>query len=301
MTTEKLGPRGMETLRSLIESFNNKRTEHTEFRNSIELLFENHAKTQQHHVDTELVDGEIREHHVFAASAKVDDSLKEYPIHHGNLKIGGAHVGTRSKVDESSKNYPIHHGNLKIRFRANVGVRVKVDEKQSEKYVTSVILNGETPNYKLIPEEKQCPVKHKVLNNKVSLVKFDAFEHKKLTQYEKAMARCEKEMCEADVSMESLRSAVEKAEKVIKGEMKVGDIGVMFYACIKKLCHVDVFERVRQDHKKALLTRAEKKFRSKQVMEDNTARQRDSTAQGQGEKEHTFVSDFIYPLHKAPR
>ncbi|KAH0917731.1 hypothetical protein HID58_025391 [Brassica napus] len=254
--TEKLGPRGMETLRSLIENFNNYRTEHTEFRNSIQLLFDNHAKTQQqHHVDTELEDGETREHHAFAVSATVDDSLKEYPIHHGNLKTGGAHVGVRVKVDENPR----------------------------------------------------------VLNNKVSLVKFDACGHKNLTEYEKAMAKCEEEMCKADVSMESLRSAVEKAEKVIKGEMRVKDLGVMFYACIKKLCHLDVFERVRQDYKKALpkilprlkqkldkltVARAEKKFLLKQVMEDNTAKQRDSTAQGQGEKQHTFVSDFIYPLHK---
>lgn len=110
-------------------------------------MFENHAKTQHHHVDTELEDGEIREHHVFSVSPKVDDSLKEYHIHHGNLKIG-AHVGTRSKLDESSENYFIHNGNLKI--RADVGVTVMVDEKpnkedvsedrESEKYVTNVIL-----------------------------------------------------------------------------------------------------------------------------------------------------------------
>ncbi|KAG5378597.1 hypothetical protein IGI04_026439 [Brassica rapa subsp. trilocularis] len=237
--TEKLGPRGMETLRSLIENFNNYRTEHTEFRNSIQLLFDNHAKTQQqHHVDTELEDGETREHNAFAVSAKVDDSLKEYPIHHGNLKIGGAHVGLRVKVDENPR----------------------------------------------------CPVKYEVLNNKVSLVKFDAGGHKNLTDGESG--------------------------KVIKGEMRVKDLGVMFYACIKKLCHLDVFERVRQDYKKALpkilprlkqkldkltVARAEKKCLLKQVMEDNTAKQRDSTAQGQGEKQHTFVSDFIYPLHKVPR
>ncbi|KAL0655996.1 hypothetical protein Bca4012_076580 [Brassica carinata] len=346
--TEKLGPRGMETLRSLMENFTNNRTEHTEFRNSIKLLFDSHAKTQQHHVDTEHEDGGIREHHAFAVSAKVDDSLKEYPIHHGNLKIGGAHVGTRSKVDESSENYFIHHVNLRI--RADVGLRVNVDEnprvdvseeRESEKYATSGLLkmnlernngsnlhsdeqigrslmkkrrtymrlNRETPNYKLIPEEEQCPVKYEVLNNKVSLVKFDAYGHKNLTEYEKAMAKCEEEMCKADVSMESLRSAVEKAEKVIKGEMRVKDLGVMFYACIKRLCHLDVFERVRQDYKKALpkilprlkqkldkltVARAEKKSLLKQVMEDNTAKQRDSTAQGQGEKQHTFKDEFLH-------
>ncbi|CAN7127033.1 unnamed protein product [Brassica rapa subsp. narinosa] len=194
--TEKLGPRGMETLRSLIENFNNYRIEHTEFRNSIHLLFDNHAKTQQqHHVDTELEDGETREHHAFAVSATVDDSLKEYPIHHGNLQIGGAHVGTRSKVDESSENSFIHHGNLGI--RADVGLRVKVDEnprvdvseeRESEKYATSGLLkmnlernngsnlhsdeqigrslmkkrrtymrvNRETPNYKLILSSTRC-------------------------------------------------------------------------------------------------------------------------------------------------
>ncbi|CAG7901348.1 unnamed protein product [Brassica rapa] len=323
--TEKLGPRGMETLRSLIENFNNYRTEHTEFRNSIQLLFDNHAKTQQHHVDTELEDGETREHHAFAVSAKVDDSLKEYPIHHGNLKIGGAHVGTRVKVDENprvdaeereSEKYATS-GLLKMNLERNNGSNLHSDEQIGrslmKKRRTYMRLNRETPNYKLIPEEEQCPVKYEVLNNKVSLVKFDACGHKNLTEYEKAMAKCEEEMCKADVSMESLRSAVEKAEKVIKGEMRVKDLGVMFYACIKKLCHLDVFERVRQDYKKALpkilprlkqkldkltVARAEKKFLLKQVMEDNTAKQRDSTAQGQGEKQHTFVSDFIYPLHK---
>ncbi|KAF8099985.1 hypothetical protein N665_0234s0031 [Sinapis alba] len=333
--TEKLGPRGMETLSSLIQNFNNNRIEHTEFTNSIQLLFDVHAKTQQHHVDTEL---------------EIDESLKEYPIHHGNPKIGAHAAGTSSKVDESSKNNLIHHGNLKIRAD-HVGVRVKVDEnpnkedvseeRESEKYVTNVILemnleginlhsepigrslmkkrkrsmplNRVTPSYKLIPE---CPVKYEVLNNKVSLVKFDVFNHKKVTKYEQAMARCEEKMREADVSMESLTSAVEKAEKVIKGEMKVGELGVMFYTCIKKLCHVDVFERVRQDYNKALreilprlkqklnklaVARAEQKSRLKQVLEDNTAKQRDSTSQGLGEKQHTFVSDFIYPQHRAPR
>ncbi|CAH8362000.1 unnamed protein product [Eruca vesicaria subsp. sativa] len=205
----------METIRSLTENFDNNRIDHTEFRNSIQLLFDIDAKTQHHHhVDTELEDGEIREHHVF----------------------------------------------------------------------------------ELIPEEEQCHVKYEVLNNKVSLVKGYAFEHKTLTEYETAMAICEEEMSEADVSMESLRSAVEKAEKVIKGEMKVGDLGVMFYTCIKELCHVDVFEHVRHDYKKALpkilprlkqklneltVARAKKKSLLKQVMEDNTAKQRDSTAQGQ--------------------
>lgn len=343
--TGKLGPRGMETLRSLMENFNNKKTEHTEFRNSIERLFKNHAKTQHHHV-AELEDGEIREHHVFSVSPKVDDSLKEYPIHHGNLKTG-AHVGTRSKLDESSENYFIQHGNLKI--RADVGVRVKVDEKPNKEDVSEdresemnqegnngsnlhsveqirkslmkkrrryMRLNRETPNYKLIPEEKQCPVKNKVLNNKVSLVKFYAFKDKKLTKYEKAMASCEEKMIEADRLMECMRSAVENAEKVIKGEMRVKDLGVMFYNCIEELCHGDVFERMRQDYRKALpeilprlkqelnkltVARAKKKSCLKQVMEDNTAKQRDSTAQGQGEKQHTFVSDFIYPLHKVPR
>ena len=114
-----------------MENFTNNRTEHTEFRNSIQLLFDSHAKTQHHHVDTELEDGEIREHHAFAVSAKIDDSLKEYPIHHGNLSIG-AHLGTRSKVDESFENYFIHHGNLKIKADVRLGLRVKVDENPRE-------------------------------------------------------------------------------------------------------------------------------------------------------------------------
>ncbi|CAN7049306.1 unnamed protein product [Brassica rapa subsp. trilocularis] len=226
--TEKLGPRGMETLRSLIENFNNYRTEHTEFRNSIQLLFDNHAKTQQqHHVDTELEDGETREHNAFAVSAKVDDSLKEYPIHHGNLKIGGAHVGLRVKVDENprvdvseereSEKYATS-GLLKMNLERNNGSNLHSDEQIGrslmKKRRTYMRLNRETPNYKLIPEEERCPVKYEVLNNKVSLVKFDAGGHKNLTEYEKAMAKCEEEMCKADVSMESLRSAVEKAEKL---------------------------------------------------------------------------------------
>lgn len=328
VTTDKLGPRGMETLRSLLENFNNNRIEHTEFRNSIQLLFDIHAKTQQHHVDTELEDGEIRGHHVFSVSAKVDVSLKEYPIHHGSLKIG-SHVGTRSKGDESSKQPNkedvseeresekyVTNVILKTNLEGNNGSNLHSGRSLMEKRRSSMRLNGETPNYKLIPEEKQCPVKHEVLNNKVSLVKFYAFKHKKLTEYEKAMASCEEEMIEADWLMECLRSAVEKAEKVIKGEMRVKDLGLMFYRCIEELCHVDVFERVRQDYKKALpeilprlkkklneltAARAEQKSCLKQVMEDNTAKQRDSTAQGQGEKQHTFVSDFIYPLHRAPR
>ena len=84
----------METLNSLIENFRKNIIKHSVFRNSIHLLFKNHAKTQQHHVDTELEDGEIQEHHVFVVRAKVYESLKEHPIHHGNLKIG-SHVGSR--------------------------------------------------------------------------------------------------------------------------------------------------------------------------------------------------------------
>ncbi|KAH0943087.1 hypothetical protein HID58_002724 [Brassica napus] len=158
---------------------------------------------------------------------------------------------------------------------------------------SSRLLERVTPSYKLIPEEEQCPVSNKVLNNKYAVMEFKgASRRKKLSKYEEAVARCEDDMFESDMLMETLKSAVESAEQVIKEEMSVEDLGVMFYRCIEKLYRGDMFEFVREDHKKALpvmLVRLKQKLDAvtvareiwipmwKQVFEDNTIKQREYT------------------------
>ncbi|CDY64585.1 BnaCnng44190D [Brassica napus] len=150
-----------------------------------------------------------------------------------------------------------------------------------------------TPSYKLIPEEEQCPVSNKVLNNKYAVMQFKgASRRKKLSKYEEAVARCEEDMFESDMLMEALKSAVESAEQVIKEEMSVENLGVKFYRCIERLYRGDMFAVVREDHKKVLpviLIRLKQKLDAvrvareiwipmwKQVFEDNTIKQREST------------------------
>ncbi|KAG2317283.1 hypothetical protein Bca4012_068177 [Brassica carinata] len=303
-TSEKLPHSGLESLLSLIDALSNKGITDSVFSKSIDLLFDNHVKTKQDFVE----EGEIRDYHVCAVRAKVDESPK----------MSGAHVRIRVRVDENSKEYP--------KSGAPAGIRVKVDVSDSERYVTdddktnldgkkrriihseqsertdlkkqrkSRRLDRVTPSYKLIPEEEQYPVSDKpelsCLNNNYSVVQFNGESgHKKLSKYEEAMERCEDDMFETDMLMESLKSAVESAEKVVKEEMSVEDLGVKFYRCIEMLYRGDMSETVRQDHKKALpvilerlkqkldeLTVARKSWkpRWKQVFEENTAKQREA-------------------------
>ncbi|KAF8117666.1 hypothetical protein N665_0008s0022 [Sinapis alba] len=258
----------MERLLFLIDAFSNKRITHDVFSNFIHLLFDNHRETKQ--------DCEVR--------AKVDESSK---------KSSGAHVvGIRVEVDVSDE---------ETKSEEHVTDKTSLDGKKrrivhSEQARKSMRLDERvTPSYKLIPEEEQCPVSdnNDVLNNKYSVMQFSgATKRKKLKKYEEAMERCEDEMFETDMLIGSFESAVENAEKVIKEEMGVEDLGVKFYRCIEKLYGGDMSEIVREDHTKALpviLNRLKQKLdeftvareswkpRWKQVFEENTAKQREAT------------------------
>ncbi|KAG5415395.1 hypothetical protein IGI04_002962 [Brassica rapa subsp. trilocularis] len=105
--TEALSPQGMET-------------------NSIHLLFKNHAKTQQHHVDTELENGGIQEHHVFV---------------HNNL----------------------NDVLIKMDLEGNNGRNLHLVRRLMKKQRMFIRLNQMIPSYKLIPEEERCSVKYEKL------------------------------------------------------------------------------------------------------------------------------------------
>ncbi|KAH0851173.1 hypothetical protein HID58_017638 [Brassica napus] len=215
--TEALSPQGMETIK------------HSVFRNSIHLLFKNHAKTQQHHVDTELENGGIQEHHVFVVRAKdpmleLDESSKIYPIHYGNLKIR-ADGGDIIKVDENHREYV---SGARMDLEGNNGRNLHLVRRLMKKQRMFIRLNQMIPSYKLIPEEERCSVNEQQVfsDKKVFSDDFEEFEHKKLTEYEEAMTKSENEMIEADRLMERMISAVEKLEiRVIKGEMKGRRLG----------------------------------------------------------------------------
>ncbi|CDY18079.1 BnaA01g23400D [Brassica napus] len=258
MMSDKLGHSGTKSLLSLIDAFKNERITPSVFSKSVVLLFHKHKNTE----------GEIRGYNVSdeAVRAKVDEKPKR----------SGARIRIRGKKRRIIHSEPTTERSLK---RARTSRR---------------LLERVTPSYKLIPEEEQCPVSdNHVLNNKYAVMQFNgSSKPKKLSKYEEAIESCEEDMFETDMLIESLKSAVENAEKVLKEEMSVEDLGVKFYRCIKMVYRGDVSEIVREDHKKALpaiLERLKQKLdaltvakeswkpRWKQVFEENTAKQRKAT------------------------
>ncbi|XP_010468443.1 PREDICTED: uncharacterized protein LOC104748513 [Camelina sativa] len=83
-------------------------------------------------------------------------------------------------------------------------------------------------------------------------VTYDFEGGKVLTGVEEEMIKCEDQMYEADMLMSALRCAVDSAERVMRGEMRVEDLGVKFYRCLEVLYDGDMFEIVREDHQRAL-------------------------------------------------
>ncbi|KAG7583160.1 Histone deacetylase interacting domain [Arabidopsis suecica] len=136
-------------------------------------------------------------------------------------------------------------------------------------------------------------------DREVRVEKYVKFEDKKLTGIEEEMKKCEDHMYEVDMLMEALRSAVDSAEKVMRGEMELKDLGGKFYRCVEMLYGGDMFEIVTEDHQRALpviLKRLNQKLRDltaarerlkpiwKKLIEENSAKQRDSSAQGNRKK-----------------
>ncbi|CAN6990521.1 unnamed protein product [Brassica rapa subsp. trilocularis] len=296
MVSKGLGPSELLELVSSVKDLGKKKIKLSQFRKSLSLLFKNNGqedergKTQRNVQDTglELEEGEIREDGL-GVRAKVGKKSKEDP------KIGADAEIRVSEERELVKD--VTHGldkmDLEGKKRRLLRPEPSTERSLKKARTSSRQLERVTPSYKLIPEEEQCPVSNKVLNNKYAVMEFKgASRRKKLSKYEEAVARCEDDMFESDMLMETLKSAVESAEQVIKEEMSVEDLGVMFYRCIEKLYRGDMFEFVREDHKKALpvmLVRLKQKLDAvtvareiwipmwKQVFEENTIKQREST------------------------
>ncbi|VYS69783.1 unnamed protein product [Arabidopsis thaliana] len=108
------------------------------------------------------------------------------------------------------------------------------------------------------------------------------------------MYKCEDQMFEVDILMGALTSVVERAEEVIKGEMKPKDLGGKFYKCVEMLYGGDMFEIVTKDHQRVLhvivsqlkqklrhVTAARENLKSvwKQIIEKFSTKQRGPTAQ----------------------
>ena len=295
MVSKGLGPSELLELVSSVKDFGKKKIKLSQFRKSLSLLFKNNGqedergKTQQNVEDTglELEEGEIREDGL-GVRAKVGKKPKE------DQKIGADAAEIRvSEERELVKD--VTHGLDKMDLGGKKRRLLQTTERSLKKARTSSRqLERVTPSYKLIPEEEQCPVSdNHVLNNKYAVMQFNgSSKPKKLSKYEEAIEGCEEDMFETDMLIESLKSAMESAEKVIKEEMSVEDLGVKFYRCVEMLYRGDVSEIVRKDHKKALpvilerlkhkldaLTVAQENWkpRWKQVFEENTAKQRKAT------------------------
>ncbi|ESQ37262.1 hypothetical protein EUTSA_v10002921mg [Eutrema salsugineum] len=279
-------------LKSLIEDFDKQKITRSEFRKSVQLSFA--KRGQEEDVEySELEEGEIQQDPkgYLAIRAKVDGNSKEQPTTQIRVK---EHDVSHKREREKHVTNEFNSEGKKRRI-----LETDTNERSLKGTRTSKRLDGRvTPSYRLIPEEEQvCTFSDTVLNNnKCCLVRFDdASGDSKLTDYQEAMARCEDDMFEADMLMEALKSAVDRAEKVMSGEMTMEDLGVKFYRCIEMLYRGDMSEIVREDHKKALpvilprlkqqldkLMVAREKWKPgwKQVLEENTAKQRGSTAQG---------------------
>ncbi|XP_010532781.1 PREDICTED: sarcoplasmic reticulum histidine-rich calcium-binding protein-like [Tarenaya hassleriana] len=115
-----------------------------------------------------------------------------------------------------------------------------------------------TPSYRLIPEEDRPEEQDPELNNKyMSVGKMSRRfrNRKRLSHDKKAMIKCEDEMYEADMLRGTLQRTAEEAEKVLRGEMKMKDLGVMCYRCIEQLYGKqgeEAVEEVKRKPEKAL-------------------------------------------------
>ncbi|CAH8373676.1 unnamed protein product [Eruca vesicaria subsp. sativa] len=302
---ERLSPTDMKTLTSLLIDYNRRRIEKTQLIASALLLFKNdeflhrcftdylYGKKSQEDEDGETQsdeEGEIRE----------QDPKTELCVRNKEEAM----VYYKEQEDEKS------HQNVEEDLE---DAKIRVSDERDLEHATNVfslegkrrrILKPEppkktlarvTPSYETIPEEDQFPVSNKVLNNKYSVTQRNSGSgHKKLSKYEEAIERCQDDMFESDMMMGSLESAVENAEKVIAEEMSVEDLGVKFYKCIERLYCRDMSEIVRENHMRALpviLIRLKQKLDEltavrenwkiiwKQAIEENTAKQREATAQ----------------------
>ncbi|KAG2317292.1 hypothetical protein Bca52824_020414 [Brassica carinata] len=256
ISEELVGPSELLKLVSSIKDLDKHKIRLSQFRKSLPPLFKNNGqeddrgKTQRNVEDTgvELEEGEIREDGLLPVPKVEQDRLE--------IRAEKSKEDPKIRVSEERELVKdVTHGldKMDLEGKKRRILQPEPSKRSLKKSRTSRRLERVTPSYKLIPEEEQCPVSNNVLNNKYSLIRFDdPSGRKRLTKYEEAMARCEEYMFEADMLMETLKSAVESAEKVIKEEMSVEDLGVKFYRCIERLYGGDMFEIVREDHKRVL-------------------------------------------------
>ncbi|XP_010468445.1 PREDICTED: paired amphipathic helix protein Sin3-like 6 [Camelina sativa] len=194
---------------------------------------------------------------------------------HGEDTLSDPKIGTcpefRVKVDEIPEERGVDETNLerknKKRILSPKDLNLPLKKRKRSRRVT--------PNYRLIPEELRSPVSDPVLNNTYVVKRYDFEGGKVLTGVEEEMIKCEDQMYEADMLMSALRSAVDNAERVMRGEMRVEDLGVKFYRCIEVLYDGDMFEIVREDHQGALpviLIRLNQKLRELTVARERWKR-----------------------------
>ncbi|CAH2052864.1 unnamed protein product [Thlaspi arvense] len=308
---ERLSPPDLETITSLLKDFTNHRIEKKQLITSALLLFKNDEIL--HRRFTEFLHG-IRSQEDEDRESSRNDEVSD--IEEGEIREDeeANHLEIGVELDQNPREDPLH-GDQKIqeidlagkkRKRGILqGVLVEDDDSKNKAEKETTELERVTPSYRRILKEEQSPVSDEVLNNEFVSVGLKKEGHvwggKKLTEYEKVMARCENDMFETDMLMSALKNAVEIAEKVMREEMRLEDVGVKFYRCIDHLYGGrDMADIVKDDHKKALpviMGRLKQKIDElklaierwtpiwKKVWKENSARERDgSTAESRREK-----------------
>ncbi|KAG7583159.1 Histone deacetylase interacting domain [Arabidopsis suecica] len=214
-------------------------------------------------------------------------------IPYGDKEDEAGETLTRVKVDENPQETELDKINLEGKRKR--GMLLPEESNQPERPLkkrrTSELL---TPNYKPIPKAKQRPVSSSVLNNTCAVKRYNFQGCKNLTDIEEDRYKCEDQMFEADVLMGYLRTAVENAEDVMRGEMVLGDLGPKFYRCVEMMYGGDMFEIVTENHQRAfpvILNRLNQKLREvtalreslipvwKQTIEKLSRKQSESIAQ----------------------
>lgn len=181
-------------------------------------------------------------------------------IPYGDKEDEAGETLTRVKVDENPQETEIN-----LEGKRKRGMLLPHESNQPERPMkkrrTSELL---TPNYRLIPKAKQRPVSSSVLNNTCAVKRYNFQGCKNLTDIEEDRYKCEDQMFEADVLMGVLRTAVENAEEVIRGDMVLEDLGEKFYRCVEMMYGGDMYEIVTENHQRAfpvILNRLNQKLR----------------------------------------
>ncbi|KFK39687.1 hypothetical protein AALP_AA3G276200 [Arabis alpina] len=291
--TAKLTPHEVDTIRSLLVEFGHNRIGSDQVITSSLLLLQKHDDLHRRFTDMfcannpqdnqEDEDAETR-------NDEDDDDIEEGEIRERDQPIKANLFQIRVGIDENPQRDSLDKKGKKKKKKKNRGILIEKKTRKSKR------LEKLTPSYThILEEEEYSDDTETVLNNKYASVgqgKGQGWK-RKTTDYEVAMAKCEDDMFEVDRLIGTLSHALKTAEQVMSGKMRLEEIGTMFYICIKKLYNQDMSEIVRQDYQNALhviIPRLRQKLNEamlaretwiphwKQVLEENTAKQRDSTA-----------------------